>query len=289
MPKFYKFCIFLHKSEIYYSMYKIFDLHNDYFLKIHSNNKKDKYVQKGGVKNIVSAIWTSELSCEESMREIEKARDYVNNKQELFLGVEDLHFLNKNNLELFLKTKPIYAGLTWNTTNCIAGGVSESGGITSFGKNVIKVLEDFNIQIDTAHLNEESFSGVAKLTKKPLFCSHTAFFGLQPHVRNLKDYQLKMIVDSGGLVGLCLVSPFLCGNERANIKDFTSHIDYFACKFGVENLAIGTDFFGTKHLPKNVTNYTQFLHNISVALERLGYTQKAINKIFYENANNFFV
>lgn len=278
----------MRKKLIYYNMYKIFDLHNDYFLKLKTDTKKDKYISTDFAENIISAVWTSELSCEESMREIERARDYINQNEKLFLGVEDLHFLSKNNLEEFAFMKPIYAGLTWNTCNCIAGGANESGKLTNFGKSTVKFIEKMNIQIDTAHLNEDSFMDVSRVTTKPLFCSHTAFFGLQPNSRNLKDYQLKMIVDSGGLVGLCLVSPFLVGSKKAKVSDVVSHIDYFACKFGIDNIALGTDFFGTNKLPKNVTNYKNLIIHLSNELSKIGYSEKSINKIFYDNASHFF-
>lgn len=271
-------------------MYKIFDLHNDYFLKLKSNTKKDKYISasKQDFDGIISAVWTSELSNEDSIKQIELARDYVNSKRGLFLGVEDLHFLSKENLDKFLSLRPVYAGLTWNTCNCLAGGAHESGKLTGFGKTTIKALENNNIKVDTAHLNEESFMDISKTSTKPLFCSHTAFYGLQPNKRNLKDYQLKMIVDSGGLVGLCLVSDFINGSSRCSAEDLASHIDYFACKFGINNLALGTDFYGTNHLPKSINTYESLISKLSLVLEKMGYTQKAISKIFYENASSFF-
>lgn len=280
----------MEKLLIYYNMYKIFDLHNDYYLKLNTDNKKNRYIEKNKkhTENIISAIWTSELNEKESFSVIERARDYVNQQSSLFLGVEDLHFISKTNLENFVSFRPVYAGLTWNNSNCLAGGAHESGKITLFGKQVIKKLEDNYIKIDTAHLNEESFMDFARITTKPIFCSHSAFFGLNPHKRNLKDYQLKMIIDSGGIVGLCLVSDFLTGENSSSIKDVISHIDYFACKFGINNLAIGTDFYGTKHLPKGVKNYSTLAKDLAFNLKNLGYTEKSINKIFFENANNFF-
>ena len=288
---FWAFCIFLFNLAIYYNMYKIFDLHNDYFLKLTSDNKKNQYVTKSSelAENIISAVWTSELDIDESMAVITQARNFVNQHQKLFLGVEDLHFLSKTNLEKFISLKPVYAGLTWNTTNCIAGGAHESGNLTNFGKSVVKKLEENSIKIDTAHLNESSFMDVAKISEKPLFCSHTAFYGVQPHSRNLKDYQLKMIADSKGLVGLCLVSDFINGTPKSNVSDIVSQIDYFACKFGIDCLALGTDFYGTKHLPKGAKNYDDLSLKLSKALSKLGYTEKSINKIFYENAYRFFM
>ena len=271
-------------------MYKLFDLHNDYFLKLKSKNKKEGYVSKckPDAENIITALWTSELSNDESIREIERARDFVCNIPHLFLGVEDLHFLSKKNLEKFVSLRPVYAGLTWNSANCLAGGANESGKMTNFGKFAVKCLEQNNIKIDAAHLNEDSFMDLSKISSKPLFCSHTAFFGLQPHARNLKDYQIKMIVDSGGLVGLCLVADFLTDNKKCDVKHIVAHIDYFACKFGVNNIAIGTDFFGTKHLPKQAKNYKELVKNVSNLLSGMGYTEKSISKIFYDNASEFF-
>ena len=270
-------------------MFKIFDLHNDYFLKLRSA-KLNRYVCKNDEKfnKIISAVWTSELSVRESLSEIEKAKKYVNLHRNLLFSVEDLHFLSKDNLDQFLLERPVYAGLTWNTCNALAGGAHESGGLTKFGKSVVRKMENHGIKVDTAHLNEESFMDLSKITSRPIFCSHTAFYGVNGHCRNLKDYQLKMIVDSGGLVGLCLVSDFLSGTRRCNLNDVVTHIDYFACKFGINNLAIGTDFYGTNHLPKHSKTYESLIDGLSKKLLKLGYTEVSLNKIFYQNAERFF-
>lgn len=269
-------------------MFKIFDLHNDYFLQIQKDNKKQNYLDKSNLaENIVSAIWTSEMNEQESFSMITQARDFVNSNEKLFLGVEDLHFLNKNNLEDFVKIKPIYAGLTWNNCNALAGGAHETGRLTNFGKQVVKKLEENYIKIDLAHLNENSFVDVAKVSGGPLFCSHTACYSLVNNPRNLKDYQIRMICDSGGLVGLCLVSDFISGTKRCIADDIICHIDYFACHYGIDNLAIGTDFYGTKHTPRGIKNYSNFVKLVSGGLAKIGYTEKSINKIFFDNANSF--
>ena len=270
-------------------MYKIFDLHNDYFLRIVSDNKKSGYINKQDCAgSIVSAIWTSEFNEEQTFSMLEKARKFVNNQEKLLLGVEDLHFLRKENLDMFVDFRPVYAGLTWNTCNALAGGAHEAGRLTNFGKNVISKLENNSIKIDVAHLNEDSFNDVARISSKPMFCSHTAFYGLCNNPRNLKDYQIKIIIDSGGIVGLCLVSQFLNGTNKCYIDDIVSHIDYFACRFGIDNLAIGTDFYGTKFLPKGLKNYKTLTKLLSEKLIKLGYTEKSIRKIFFDNADRFF-
>ena len=271
-------------------MFKIFDLHNDYFFKLNSETKKNDYFLKNDeyIDKVMTAIWTSELNEAESFSALERAREYINKTNKALLAIEDLHFLSKENFDLFLKYRPVYAGLVWNRTNCIAGGAFESGRLTSFGKKVVKEFEKNDIVIDTAHLNEESFADVLKCASKPLICSHTACFGKNEYKRNLKDYQIKEIIKTGGIVGLSLVSSFLNGTNKSTVSDVVSHIDYFACKFGINHLAIGTDFFGTDHITKNLENYKKLSVMLSSELLKMGYTEKSINKIFFENASNFF-
>ena len=53
-------------------------------------------------------------------------------------------------------------------------------------------------------------------------------------------------------------------------------------------LAIGTDFFGTEHLPKGIKTYDNLIKRISTGLIKMGYTEKSIAKILFDNANMFF-
>lgn len=271
-------------------MYGIFDLHNDFLLELGSDKKKNKMLSRNGaaIEKLVGVVWTSELQREQAMQQLRLAQSFVSQNRQVYLGVEDLHFLSKDILEEFALIRPLYAGLTWNSTNCLAGGAYESGRLTAFGKQVIRVLEGAHIQIDLAHLNEESFTDVAKYSGRRLFCSHTACAGLYSCPRNLKDYQIKTIVDSGGLVGICLVSEFLNGTKHADFDALIRHIDYFACKFGINNLALGTDFCGTKSLPKGVGNYIRLKDRLTAALQKLGYTERSIDKIMFLNAEEFF-
>ena len=149
-------------------------------------------------------------------------------------------------------------------------------------------MNENGIKTDTAHLNESSFYDVAKLSYiGPVLCSHTAFYGVHKHPRNLKDAQIKRITDSNGLAGLCLAGDFLTSEKSASVSDAVRHIDYFAGKFGVNCLAIGTDFYGADNFPRGLENYGGF-GRLAEKLSRLGYSEFIINRIFYENARNFF-
>ena len=275
-------------TKINFSMINIIDLHNDYFVEIKQYKKKCKYLSsamKNGVKNICSAVWTTEMSEQVAFKTINECAEF-SKKHNIFYSVEDLHFINESNINTLIEINPKLVNLTWNDENNLAGGALSNGDISSLGKNIIKTLENNNIQIDTAHLNEKSFLTFSSITTKPLICSHTAFYTKCEHPRNLKDYQLKIIAESGGLVGICLVSRFLHSEKKVTISDFVSQIDYYVSNYGIDTIALGTDFYGTKDYPKGIKYYKDLI-KVQNRLELLGYTQNAIEKIFYKNAERF--
>jgi len=277
---------------------KIFDLHNDFLTSFKNDKIKTKYLSSrplSFVSNIASAVWTTELSNEKSLSTIKKCFNFVNkynelkskNTNNLKLAIEDMHFLSKQSLYEIINYKPIYCGLTWNYDNVLAGGALEGGDISNFGIETIKELEYNNILIDTAHLSEKSFMTFSKITEKPLLCSHTAVNFLTNNNRNLKDYQIRMIKESGGLIGIALVGQFLTTEKKATVSDIARHIDYIVSRYGEDFVSLGTDFCGTNNLPKGIKNYS----NLKLLEERfkiLGYNQETIDNIFYKNAERFF-
>lgn len=277
---------------------KIFDLHNDFLTEIKSEKAKKRFLfskKSQIVETICSAVWTSKMNAELALENIEKAYDFIekinenekDKKANLLLSVEDLHFVSKYNIERVINANPVSATLTWNFNNNLAGGAVEGGDMTLLGLEIAEKLEKNNIFVDTAHLSEKSFMTFAKMTQKPILCSHANVFGLTENQRNLKDYQLQMIKESGGLVGVCMVSDFLSKNKKATIGDVARHIDYIASRFGTEMCALGTDFFGTKKLPKFVKDYSS-LSLLEDRLRFMGYDTKTIEDIFYNNAKKFF-
>ena len=239
----------------------IFDAHNDFITEFSSENKLAKYI-KNQIQNnsVCSSVWATNLNEIEAINYIEKINKLKEDHHNLYSLVEDCHFINSTNLDIVLAQKINIAGLVWNDDNNLGGGAYGQSGLTEWGKIVSKKFEENGTIIDVAHTNEQTFSDIAKSATTPLICSHTAFYNILNHPRNLKDYQIKIICDGGGLVGLTFVSEFLSGTNNCFIKDICEHITYFAIKFGIKNLCIGTDFYGTKHLPFGLKNYNYFKH-----------------------------
>ena len=268
---------------------KIFDCHNDFLTELKSEKKINGYLSKiNDETKIISAVWSTRLNEDEALNCLNLANNVKEKFNKTLVSIEDCHFINELNLEKIIQTSPFSAGLVWNEDNALGGGAYGFSGLTNWGEIVTKKFEENNIIIDLAHANEKTFFDVSRISNRALFCSHTACFGVKNHPRNLKDYQVKMIVESGGFVGLALVSEFLTENKKATINDICEHIVYFASKFGVDNLGFGTDFFGTENLPIGIKTYNDF-SKLASKLTKIGFTNEEINKLFHKNFENFIL
>ena len=268
----------------------IFDVHNDYLTKYKTDKKKLEYLQKSnnqGAKCILSAVWTSKTKEEDCVKIIGNSNSLLKNTN-CFVSIEDLHFVSYDNIDEIIKIKPIYAGLTWNHENKLGGGANTNVGLSTFGKLVAHKLENEGIQLDTAHLSEKGFLDLASISERPILCSHTAFDFLCHHCRNLKNYQIKIIEASKGLIGITFVAEFLKDARKANVNDIVSHIDYFCQNYDYKCLALGTDFCGTNNYPSGIKDYFS-LEKIVSKLKKMGYKDQIIHDIFFNNACDFFI
>lgn len=151
-------------------------------------------------------------------------------------------------LKTLLRLGVTSVGLTWNNANSVADGALEErgGGLTKFGKEVIMLLNDTNTWCDVSHLSEKGFWDVIEWGKHP-FASHSNCYSLCPHPRNLKDEQIKAIIDRDSVLGITFVSPFLSGKNNATITDVLRHVEH-VCELGGENhVGFGSDFDGSDH------------------------------------------
>ena len=61
------------------------------------------------------------------------------------------------------------SGFEANTTNNRMELTAVIKGLSKLGKSVVKILEENNILIDTAHLSRKAFKDFSKITTKPIF------------------------------------------------------------------------------------------------------------------------
>lgn len=177
--------------------------------------------------------------------------------------------------------------LTWNDENELASGAKcDSGGLKTFGKAVIRKTEKTDIFIDVSHLNEKSFYDVCSYTKAPIIASHSNCFSLVPNVRNLKDEQIRLIVESGGLIGLCFHAPFLVGESVGSFEMLYRNIYHILSMGGENSVCFGSDFDGG--VPESALDSLQKVKNLYAYLKGRGLTEALLEKIFFLNAEKIF-
>jgi membrane dipeptidase len=111
-----------------------------------------------------------------------------------------------------------YMTLTWNnSTDWATSALDETTkadslkhkGLTDFGKQVIKRMNELGMLVDLSHVGETTFWDAINTTTKPVIVSHSCVYSLCPHRRNLKDDQIKAVGKNGGVIHLNFYSGFV--------------------------------------------------------------------------------
>ena len=160
--------------------------------------------------------------------------------------------------------------LTWNGENELGRGVMAPGstGITAFGREVVACLEKQQISIDVSHAS-----------RARSICGHP---------RNLSDDQFAAIKDSHGLVGINLYKGFLNDDpQKAGWEDVLRHVEHFLSLGGEDVLAFGADLDGGAREDFAAAGI-EALEELYEVFLRQNYKKSLIDKIFYQNAADFF-
>lgn len=180
--------------------------------------------------------------------------------------------------------------LTWNDKNEIGSGAFSKGGLTFFGKEFIREAERLGIILDVSHLNRQSFFEFADIAQKPFVASHSNADIVNNEFaqkRNLTDEQIEIIKERKGLIGFNFCRDFIETESDFGVEALCNQIQYML-SLGCENImAFGSDFDGcTVH---DDFNGIQNIPEIYSKLKNKGISERILNKIFFENAEKFFL
>lgn len=164
--------------------------------------------QIDSIESLVRRNW-SRVGEGRSVEEIEKL--LAQGKFVAVLGMEGGHPIENDlgKLVHFYRRGIRYLTLTWNNSTDWASSARDEGnpsaklkhkGLTEFGRQVIKKMNELGMMVDVSHVGEQTFWDAMKVTQKPIIASHSSAWALCHHWRNLKDDQLKAIAANGGVV-----------------------------------------------------------------------------------------
>ncbi len=127
-------------------------------------------------------------------------------------------------------------------------GPDTGPGLTQAGRDLVRECNRLRVMIDLSHLNAAGFRDVAALSDAPLVATHSNAHAVTPSSRNLEDWQLHAIRDTGGMVGLNLATVFLRADGRQSpqmtLDPVKRHIEHLLREAGEDHVGIGSDFDG---------------------------------------------
>ena len=173
--------------------------------------------------------------------------------------------------------------LTWNGDNGLASGADGVGGITSKGRDVIKIMNELGMALDISHLSHKAALEAIELADNVL-ATHSCIYSLNPHKRNLKDEVILSLKEKQGIIGLCFYPLFL-GNDNV-FKALTRCTEYLFSLGLEKHISFGSDFDGADMSP--MLSQTAHIQSLFDEFCRMGLKKSLINGIFYENAIAFF-
>jgi membrane dipeptidase len=158
-------------------------------------------------------------------------------------------------------------------------------GLTEAGRALVRACNGLRIMLDLSHLNEAGFRDVARLSDAPLVATHSNAHSICASSRNLTDWQLRAIGESGGIAGLNLAACFLRpdGRESADMSldPVKRHIAHMLEVAGEDHLGIGSDFDGAT-VPKDIAG-VEGLPVLVQTMREMGLGEALILKIAHGN------
>lgn len=147
-------------------------------------------------------------------------------------------------------------GPVWSRSTIFGHGVpfrfpstSDIGpGLTEAGKALVQECNRRRIMIDLSHLNMAGLRDVAAISDAPLVATHSNAHAVTPSARCLTDDELRLIAETGGVVGINYGTCFLRPDGRfisdCPVDDVLRHLDHLLSIMGEDGVAFGSDFDG---------------------------------------------
>ena len=204
-------------------------------------------------------------------------------------------------LSVFYRLGVRSLGLAWSRRNYAADGCAFQhrreglkGGLTSFGVDLLEEAERLGMLIDISHLNDEGVSDVARFAKRPFIASHSNCRAVAGTMRNLTDEQIRLVADSGGVIGMNGVSFLVSDAEGKGLgaPELSAHMDHIIRLVGDDFVGLGLDFcdrIEDIHPPRPplaaydvMGDHSRLSHLVALLFEK-GYDDRRVAKIIGGN------
>ncbi len=217
-----------------------------------------------------------------------------------------------------------YMTLTHNVTLDWADAALDTarhGGLTPFGKEVVREMNRLGMLVDLSHVSPGTMSDALTVSEAPVIFSHSGARALVDHRRNVPDSILRRVPKNGGIVMVPFVTDFVSKSafehdgaqtqERAALRrqfpddsaartramtewttahpappvllsDVADHLDHVRQVAGVDHVGIGSDFDGITETVVGLEDVSKY-PDLFAELARRGWTEADLRKLAGEN------
>jgi membrane dipeptidase len=161
-------------------------------------------------------------------------------------------------------------GITYSEANALGSGLKEprDGGLTQFGRRVVRRMNKLGMTIDTAHCGDRTALDAIELSERPTLITHVGARALWNTNRMKPDHVLKACAERGGVIGIEAAphTTLTHNHPRHSIESYMEHLEYVANLVGIDHVALGPDTLFGDH----VGLHHAFASQLSIATSHAG-------------------
>ncbi len=251
-------------------------------------------------------------------------RNFKAGKISCLIGIEGGHAIENSlgALRTFYDLGVRYMTLThWETIDWAdaATDSAKHDGLTAFGEQVVLEMNRLGMLVDLSHVSDAAMMDALRVSRAPVFYSHSSARALANHVRNVPDSILRIVGQKGGVVmvnfnpGFVSEAVRLYGDSmqawaralraagadsvtradslrawtargpKATLKQAADHIEHIRDVAGVDHVGLGSDFDGITDVPVGLENVSTFPDLLAELLRR-GWSEADVKKVAGLNA-----
>ncbi len=171
------------------------------------------------------------------------------------------------------------AGLTHFFDNELAGSMHglKKGGLTPFGRNIVRKMEAKGMIVDIAHLSHTGVAEVLAMATRPVVSSHGGVQATCKVNRNLTDDEVRGVAKTGGVIGIGYWDGAICSTDPRAAAKAMKHVRDLV---GIQHVALGSDYDGATTVRFDTSQLVQ----VTQALLDEGFTAQEIRAVMGENA-----
>ena len=143
------------------------------------------------------------------------------NKICILMGIEGGYVIEDSLYALrnFYRMGVRYMTLTHNVATNWADAHRDErhGGLTDFGKEVVREMNRLGMFIDISHISVKTMNDALDISTAPVIASHSGARGVNDHTRNVPDEVLKRVAKNGGVIMVNYYPSFL--DARTNKEE----------------------------------------------------------------------